>query len=434
MVEPFSSVDQNKPSTLSCLVRIYNEECPKLNDLVEIFGVYTVNVDNGESRSSIDDGNDDEDLFVHLPPSIYPRLQCITYRRLGSSFPLFQEISVDGNPIFEVKELNHQDRRMIGDIKSLSDGVDARRCREDILTLISGSIYNDPLLAEYILLAILSRVYGRDVSQAVGYIALDILLDYSTDSSVYIQRLQSCLAMLIPRVVKILGDEDSLNEPTLCLRPSKNDHNLMNISPLQMGDGAVMIIDETDAAEKENGVSLSSSGKLSVHALRTFITMQQLPVFYGVYELNLPTNNPIIVVSKNTKESLILQESEHESHAVVKILARGIGNAGFDVDATNLEKTFDMTQLRKYWALVRILDVAMSGDALKRAEDTFVKERKDCYGTGQTMTTAADFSRWLSIARLLALSYGSTTITPKIWDDMLSLERRRKSRLQENMS
>jgi hypothetical protein len=50
---------------------------------------------------------------------------------------------------------------------------------------------------------------------------------------------------------------------------------------------------------------------------------------------------------------------------------------------------------------------------------------------GGVLLSAADFHRWLSLARLVALSFGRTELGADAWRYMRALERRREARAAE---
>ena len=88
---------------ICCIAKMYESGAEfRLNDMVEVVGVYTLDYNvvpdpacTSEIEYILDPtlGLTDGDLGDSMPPSsIAPRLHCITFRRIGSSFPLLQSV------------------------------------------------------------------------------------------------------------------------------------------------------------------------------------------------------------------------------------------------------------------------------------------------------------------------------------------------------
>ena len=85
---------------------------------------------------------------------------------------------------------------------------------------------------------------------------------------------------------------------------------------------------------------------------------------------------------------------------------------------------FDATAARQWWAGVRLLDVRMGPDLISTAENAFVAARQ-----ANSKLDQSDFSRWLTLARLLAVSTGSSEVLPQHWRRMQEIEAEREKRL-----
>ncbi|EKX45354.1 hypothetical protein GUITHDRAFT_163251 [Guillardia theta CCMP2712] len=82
-----------------------------------------------------------------------------------------------------------------------------------------------------------------------------------------------------------------------------------------------------------------------------------------------------------------------------------------------------LARLRAYLQLARSLDVKMSDDFCKIAEEKFVSARQEQQGV-----TQETFGLWLTLSRLLAASYGEEEVTSERWEQALQLEGTRKQR------
>jgi len=75
-------------------------------------------------------------------------------------------------------------------------------------------------------------------------------------------------------------------------------------------------------------------------------------------------------------------------------------------------------------------------DVSQHIQDDFVKRRKEQADLGSTTgsgneakLTADDLALWISMARLMALSYGKTELDIDVWNKAVDLDERRKKRL-----
>ena len=79
----------------------------------------------------------------------------------------------------------------------------------------------------------------------------------------------------------------------------------------------------------------------------------------------------------------------------------------------------ELDDIRLWWSNCRLCDVKMDDNMIKYAEDDFVKARqiKDI--------PPSTFHTWITIARLMTISYGIENMEPKHWDMMRDLEQQR---------
>lgn len=92
--------------------------------------------------------------------------------------------------------------------------------------------------------------------------------------------------------------------------------------------------------------------------------------------------------------------------------------------AADPSAAFDLAAARHWWAGVRLLDVHMGPQLISTAENAFVTARQ-----ANNKLDQSDFSRWLTLARLLAMSTGSTEVLPEHWQRMQEMETERGKRL-----
>ena len=141
-----------------------------------------------------------------------PRLHCISYRRLGSSYPLlhpvhvpdYMESKADDNLI----ESTNQSVTLWGHQAATHAAVsstDNKATKEWILNRITKVLVGDRTAAEYVLLSVLSRTYGRDDTGANLLLGtLSITLNGFTVSDGRIEKLKEVLSEFVPLCVKVI--------------------------------------------------------------------------------------------------------------------------------------------------------------------------------------------------------------------------------------
>ena len=414
-----------------CVAKIYDcdDDVFKLNDMLELIGVYSldsmtlpVSMDPLESLIG-----GDEIIDIPWSASQVPRVHCLTFRRIGSSFPLLMAVETSKsrhsdeprpceNTPSEVWSVQEPGVGAYGPVNPLLSILcdkpeELAIARTEVLRLLSAALNYDDLAAEYVLLNCISRVVGRSEGVLLG--SFPLCLGGIAESDAIISRLHFVLQTFTPRSVVIQASISSLN--TNNFQPSKDyDSNYMLPSPLQLGSGTVVLLDESGLGE---GV-LNEKGMHSVQALRDIVSKQELSYLFAYCSVRISTDLSIIIFSKKSSCSSLFDSGE-----VVKMpLMREVSRESHDSMMQTPECDYSM--LRRWWAGVRQLNVKMSNDLIYTAENDFVAARQADSNLDQTV-----FSRWLTIARLLAISYGSSEVLPIHWTRMKELEMLRLKRV-----
>ena len=229
------------------------------------------------------------------------------------------------------------------------------------------------------------------------------------------------------------------------------------LSPLQLARGTVLIIDESGLTEG----TLTETGNRSVAALKSIALHQKLPISYPFYELLVPTDLPLIVLTSSPKGSALCggpnvllvvmcpvsgsgqkgdadapSEAQDSSNApshsstVVDAMEED-GNQGVNGHVQEEEDKADeeddddddeeyeewITKARMWWATVRMLDVTISDAVAAHCVESFAQARQTDLRLEQNA-----FHQWLTISRLIAISEGAKEITAEHWSSMRALE------------
>ena len=294
---------QGNPNGVCCLAKMCGSRGDdiRLNDMIEVIALYTL--DPVSLPTPLEDGITDFDDSLNAklpPPSLMPRLQVLCYRHLDPSFPLINRACTSGTTkfaenlrvIYAKKQLSPASGSSDYLLSSLKDYLfphdSLQLLRSKLVSTLSAilsgqvtfsnnmrTLINYPrrkdadIAAEYLLLALLSRVENRnDTSMLVGRFVLNIV--GMTSSEDRASTLVRFLENILPRCVKVDSNIDILNQSAYM--PFKDSEtNLLTSSPLLLAAGTLMIVDESEMSEG----TLAESGLKSFHALRYFFVLVQ---------------------------------------------------------------------------------------------------------------------------------------------------------------
>ena len=141
--------------------------------------------------------------------SIAPRIHCITFRRLGSSFPLLYPVHSRGCNVINTN-INAPSSSSSLYSSSLWESREPPHieCAQHIATKewvvrrIAQALDGDILAAEYVVLAMLSRLYSReDGSLLLG--SLSLCLCGCVQGDVRVPALKAVLSEIVPLCVQV---------------------------------------------------------------------------------------------------------------------------------------------------------------------------------------------------------------------------------------
>ncbi len=203
----------------------------------------------------------------------------------------------------------------------------------------------------------------------------------------------------------------------------------------------------------------------SKRALTTLVQKQQLLIKYPYFEMMIPTNTSVIVTSCSPKTSLfsglgnlILICLDDDKTGILNASNDSLNMEESDLDiATNiLEESMDShttgtndsssqqiglvvnsngnvqdiySRFRTYITLCRLKHAQMHPSTLAIAEREFVEARASAASSKGFVTTTQLFHQWLTIVRLVAISFGDDEILPCHWYHMRELEQKRYNHL-----
>ncbi|XP_058753101.1 mini-chromosome maintenance complex-binding protein-like [Vicia villosa] len=369
----------------SCIVKIYDtpESELRLNDIFEFVGILTSDLelqDDCEDRDLLNGLS--EDPLHHFPPNKVPRLHCLIHRKL-STLDFLQN-----TPIIELKP-------------DLVKGI-----RESLLKYLSAVLGNDDVAAHFMLLHLLSKVQARVDAIAVGKFSVNFTCFNKESASIFGKQLNLAVKNLVPFTHCIPLTVEYLN--TASLAPKKNyDKNRLETGVLQLAEGSHLIVDET----KLEAGTLNSVGVENASLLKNLMENQKVDYDFKYYKMEMATDVQLLVLSEG--KSNILPAD------VIVPIRPSATNCSEAVSAETLEAW------RWYLGTVRQLPHCMESGMEKMVESDLV----DAIQADRSLSIQ-DFSRWLTMGRLMSLSYGETSMSLEHWQMARELERLRRERLK----
>ncbi|CAA0837963.1 Mini-chromosome maintenance complex-binding protein [Striga hermonthica] len=370
-------------SSFSCLVKIYDspETNLKLNDVFEFVGIFTFDPDLTVKREDNDElAENFEDSLLHLPPTKVPRLHCVLHRKLeATDYILSPQWELTPSAIKEV--------------------------RESLIGHLAAVLGNDRMAAQYMLLHLLSRVHTRVDSIAVGKLSLNLTCLGKESMSVFGNHLKCAIENLVPFTQCLPLTIDYLN--TVSLAPKKDySTNRLVSGFLQLAEGSHVIIDETLL---QTGI-LNSTGVENARILKNMMELQKVEYDFTYYKMEMAANIQLLILSDGKSNIL-------PADLVLPLHPSSVGCSS----VVNEEM---LNAWRWYLATMKSLCHSIEPHMQKIVEDDLVAARQADRSLG-----THEFSRWLTMGRLMSVSFGETSLSMEHWQMVKELERLRKERL-----
>lgn len=383
-----------------CIIHVYDQcEDIKLNDMIEFVGVVSIQPkfaafaeekpdESGPMVLTPDSFMSEEEHAAHYPPtSLVPRLHCVFYQHLKHSNPSIP-LDID---------------------EKISDSLLSQvvKARDDLLSILKDLLLGDEVAAEYLLLHLVSSVYTRCGMMAVGKFTLN-LCGCPVEPS-FTKQVSDTLMKILPKCVNLPMTLNNMN--TLNFVPKKDyTANRLISGFLQLSDSTQLILDETALEAGQ----LNTKGVQNVTALETLISWQKLEYDFDFYKTDFQSNIQVLVLSEG--KSML----PCDCHVKLEASSQQQSTVNISEDTLNVFRT--------YIGLVRSSSYSITPDMQKALQEDFVEARQ----RNPSKMTADDFHRHLLVARLLALSSGSGTLTQELWEKVKMMEEMRKARIQQS--
>ncbi|KAG0207841.1 hypothetical protein BGX31_002487 [Mortierella sp. GBA43] len=374
---PFPGIDH-----FAAVVKTHSSDTTiGVTDMVEVLGVLGAS-DKLMTGDSF--GFPEESADTPLIPTVH----AILMRKLDDHG--HPELGLDGRPKEE-------------DIQYYTKEAEA--IRKDLIRYIASALHGDQLASELVLLHFLARIYSRPSGTVLGKLSLN-LRDTASTSSVY-ARLAHVMKSILPKVHTVPMSLQTLNNDFFFPRSDED----LSSGVLQVTRGTCMLFDET---VMEEGV-LGDKGLKNLKALSDVSLHQTLNYVFPFNNLEFQTDISLLIVS-NGKSLVPVDCAITLKHDT-------------SVDEILTEPAEEQLVLfRKYISVLRLAEYKFSEEMAKEIETEFMEQRKAATAARIALITPHDLAFNISLARLVALSYGELTLNKRSWDHAVSLAKEIKNR------
>eukprot|EP01083_Nonionella_stella_P180974 646876_1 len=276
----------SKPQTNAVIAKFYcHADSLKICDSVEIYGIWCPKVPTSEKENASDSNNttNDKEESKGKPQDLY-KAAPNSYDALSTIHVLYWKKIEWANPLISTSKQVHD-----LDILFLFYYENASLIRASLIQYIAQHYTsNDHLLAEYLVLNLISRVVSNKNGLIIGHFPLNIrgLLDSCAIKALY--------DSLAPFVLNIDLTLEYLNGKRL--DPVKNnDTDELEMGVLQLRQNTAVIIDERMLATG----NLNKNGLRNLESLKTLITEQKVKYDFCISRYSVQCSFSCVGVIKN---------------------------------------------------------------------------------------------------------------------------------------
>tara|TARA_B110000977_G_scaffold197818_1_gene281308 strand:- start:14763 stop:16925 length:2163 start_codon:yes stop_codon:yes gene_type:complete len=407
-----------------CIVKMYDDvDEIKLNDVVELVGVLgiapelsalemdndvnaqaqnqTTQIPGAQIPGATDFDFMDEERAHNPPTSVVPRFHVLAVRTASAhGFAVHGEAAESASNMRTWQVSSTAGPSLTPSLKAKGELL-----RSALLDHLAAPLGGDRLAAEYVLLTLLSRVHTRSDGLPIGKFGLTLLgvPDGDSNRGVVASLLSNAVAQIAPCVAHLPLSIASLNA-----RPwaPKKDYatNRLRSGPLQLAPGTTVVLDETQLTQG----TLNDCGVRNVRSLVDTAQSQTLEMDFQFHQMRVVTDLQFINVSGSMTNGLV----EGMDASVVVRMTKEPSEAPINPNLIG--------EMRAFLASARSSEHQISKQAGQDIEKAMVAARaKD----NSNEVTQEKFHRWLTMARLVALSTGETDLTVDHWNRAMECER-----------
>ncbi|EGG15486.1 UPF0557 family protein [Cavenderia fasciculata] len=372
----------------------------KINEIVEFVGVVSKfspsspTLDNNEQIDQMTDilmnGLEIEDQSHKIPESLVPQLHAIAYRQIDPYLLPNSTTPFNNNNNNSQQSTNQQPT-----IESILE------IRKELITYLTNQLNGDSTAAEYFLVYLFSKVYLVAQGLCLGNFSLNVIINQNDQEIV--DTLEELLQQLVSRSHRFKMTVDNLDDGDII--PFKDyDRNRIVSGLLQLPKNTHLIIDETQLREG----TLHKQGLRNLQAIKDLALFQRVEYDFEYHPIEIKTDIQLLITS--------FGKSLTPAFCQVKLNKKSLEQ--IKKEEPSKEK---LNQFRQYIGLLMNNGLEASSQQVTKAiEDDFVGTRQRDPDTPQEI-----FHYWLTLARILAISFGEKSISLERWNYMKQLELKR---------
>ncbi|KAL0111920.1 hypothetical protein PUN28_013261 [Cardiocondyla obscurior] len=373
----------------ACIVKVYDGTILKLNQVIDVIGFISLSPVLSTIDTSDDEMNEAE-IHTHNPPaSLVPRLHAVKIIELT-------EPKIANAPEVISK---------------------AQLIRSDLHLILSQLLFGDNLAADYLICHLLSTIYMRRDYFCLGTFPLNITNFPASKLKIFPKEFYNFLTLFVKKSHFLEMNLENLNE--LALIPKKDyECNRLTSGVLQLSSDTHLVIDETGLTTG----TLTATGKENYKALSDLLMFQKLTYDFKYYTMEYETDIPILIFS-DVKSfipcamQIILNVDADSENIYDQVIEAG---------HQYLKDENRLANIRQYIEALKHAEFAFNDEITKIIQDDFVKMR-----SANKNIDADNLHALMVFARLMALSYGQTTLNTECWQKTVQLEMERISRLPQ---
>ncbi|GBP15443.1 Mini-chromosome maintenance complex-binding protein [Eumeta japonica] len=335
------------------------------------------------------------EIITHNPPpSLVPRIHAVYVKKLDHYNPLVVDNFDKGTVLNE-----------------------ANAAREHLLKALTELLVGDKLAAEYLICHLISCVYHRQDTLALGKFCLNLSNVPTQKYPKYGEQLYDIIKQFVTKSYYLAMTLSNMN--TLALLPKKDyECNRLTSGILQLSKNTHLILDET---KLEQG-RLDSIGVGNVAALGHLIQHQKVEYDFKYYKMEFDTDIPVLILSEG--KSLLPSDfhvplrPEESSLEIFDAIVEA---------ATYYLKEEIMNTIRSYLTNIKLVKYSVTED-IQFVENDFIEMRAN--SSLENPVTADDLHRLLVLARLVSLSRGFDTLNKECWEISKNMEKERMNRMK----
>lgn len=237
-----------------------------INTVAEIIGFLSV-IPKRATEAMETDGFG-EDMTTNLPST---QIHAVTMKELPHNNPLLLD-QIHNDEIYSPAEI-----------------------QKDLLKILTQFMFGDEVAAHYVLLHLLSNVYGRVAGEILGKFSVNLTCQAVPKEVLveHIKKFYNFIELLVPDSSYLPLTIENFNTETFV---PKKDYKTNRLQPglLQLPKHTHLILDET---KLECG-KLDQAGCLAVSDLSELIQSQQINYDFQYYKIPFHTNIPVMIISE----------------------------------------------------------------------------------------------------------------------------------------